>query len=166
MDTKMKFYPVEQIEKLMVGRWEYLLGQYWDQRTFNGRHQACPICGGNDRFRWGASKQDASMKGRGAGICNQCGSHLGLWWFMQTTGMDFFTALNDIGENFLKVEPDETEAPAIPARQQIEKAPRIKISSKPTALERYIRRTQSAAGYDEYYWLTYDFIAMLRKYNM
>lgn len=162
----MKFYPVEQIEKLMVGRWEMLLGQYWDQRVFNGRHQACPICGGNDRFRWGASKQYASMRGRGAGICNQCGSHLGLWWFMMETGFDFPSALNDIGENFLKVEPDETEAPPVQPRAQIPKAPRIKVGSNPTALERYVQRVQSSPHYDENYWLTYDYLEMLRKYRM
>jgi len=164
----MKFYPVEQIERLMVGHWELLLSQYWNKRAFNGRHQPCPLCGGNDRFRWGESKQDVTMKGRGAAICNQCGSHLGLWWFMQTTGLDFPAALNEIGANFLKVEPDEDlSSPPVEARETFPKAPRIRFEDrKPTASQKYIQKQQAAPDYDRRFWEAFDLIETMRKYHM
>ena len=164
----MKFYPIEQIERLMIGRWEVLLSQYWDKRAFNGRHQACPLCGGKDRFRWGESKQDVTMKGRGAAICNQCGSHLGLWWFMQTTGYEFPVALHEIGANFLKVEPDQemTTEPVI-ARDAFPKAPRVRLEEKNlSASQKYIRKQQAAPDYDRRFWMAYDLIETMRKYHM
>lgn len=108
------------------------------------------------------------MKGRGAAICNQCGSHLGLWWFMQTTGLDFPAALNEIGANFLKVEPDEDlSSPPVEARESFPKAPRIRFEDrKPTASQKYIQKKQAAPDYDRRFWEAFDLIETMRKYHM
>ena len=75
---------------------------------FSGRHQACPSCGGVDRFRFTdnyANLRD-SVAGDGGAICNQCGSGTGVYWLMKLTGMDFSTAVNELGR-FVNAVPVE-----------------------------------------------------------
>ena len=165
MNEKRKIYPVEQIERLMLGRWEQLLSQFWNAQAFNGKHQACPVCGGKDRFRWGGVKSDASHRQKGAAICNQCGSHNGLWWFMAASGADFPTALQDIGENFLRVEPDATQLPERVAPS--ERAPRIQCDDLDDPwVVKYIRRVESAPGYDDAFFEARLLIEALRRKNI
>nr|CAK1257006.1 DNA primase [Klebsiella phage vB_Ko_K70PH128C1] len=160
---KLKLYPIAQIERHMSGKWEMLLSQYWDRAVFNGRHQPCPLCGGKDRFRWGASKNAPDQRGKGAAICNQCGSHNGLWWFMEASGLDFAAALNEIGEHFLKIEPDSDVIPDVDVYEG-PKAPRIKPDDN-DAVAKYIKRTQNAPGYDDFFFECRDLIEVLRMYG-
>lgn len=54
------------------GRWrEILLALGVPSGLLNGKHQACPFCGGKDRFRFN------DWKGEGDYYCNQCGSNSG-----------------------------------------------------------------------------------------
>lgn len=158
-NSKMKIYPVSQIDRLMTGHWERLLSGYWDARAFNGRHQACPLCGGKDRFRWGESKQSPELRGKGMAICNQCGSHPGLWWFMSTVGMNFREALTEIGENFLHVEPNTDELPKIKPDGcgGYPKAPRIKCNDDSIA-KSWVNRVNNDPDYDRKYWEARDLI--------
>jgi putative DNA primase/helicase len=41
-------------------------------KVIKNRHQACPVCGGSDRFRFD------DKEGRGTWFCNQCGAGDGL----------------------------------------------------------------------------------------
>lgn len=51
------------------GRWKNLLPAFGiSADLLNGQHQACPFCGGKDRFRF------TDWNGGGGFLCNQCGN--------------------------------------------------------------------------------------------
>lgn len=66
------------------------------------RHGPCPLCGGNDRFRFD------NQEGTGSYICGQCGAGRGIDLAMKFTGKDFPTVAREIdtliGNN--RYEPD------------------------------------------------------------
>lgn len=69
-----------------MNRWESILSALGVE-THDGKHGPCPICGGNDRFRWD------NLGGRGTYICNQCGSGDGWQLVQKTFGVDFARAV-------------------------------------------------------------------------
>lgn len=62
-----------------------------DDKVFNRKHQACPLCGGKDRFRY-EPKYEFPF------LCNNCGPKTTLQFLMDLSGMDFPTAINTIGD--------------------------------------------------------------------
>ena len=62
---------ISDITTQAVGKWDYILHSLGIE-VGNGKHCACPVCGGKDRFRFD------NQNGRGTYICNQCGSGDGL----------------------------------------------------------------------------------------
>lgn len=67
-----------------TGRWEWLLGEFGiDPKYLKNKHGPCPICGGEDRFRFD------NKDGRGTWFCNSCGAGDGFDLVMQVTGMGF-----------------------------------------------------------------------------
>ncbi|MBT9495725.1 MAG: toprim domain-containing protein [Zoogloea sp.] len=74
-----------------AGRWRsVLLGLGMDERTLNGRHCACPMCGGRDRFRFD------DKDGRGTYFCGGCGAGDGVKLVMGITGQAFRDAARQI----------------------------------------------------------------------
>jgi len=65
-------YIVSDTVKAAAGFWPQLLPALGISIHASGRHGACPVCGGKDRFRF--DNQD----GRGTWHCNQCGAGDGL----------------------------------------------------------------------------------------
>lgn len=66
------------------GKWRGILMALGMAETFlKDQHGPCPICGGNDRFRWD------NQNGRGTYICGQCGAGDGMKLAMEYTGMSF-----------------------------------------------------------------------------
>ncbi|EMG9219896.1 toprim domain-containing protein [Enterobacter hormaechei] len=65
-------YIVSDTVKAATGLWPQLLPALGISINACGRHGACPVCGGKDRFRF--DNQD----GRGTWLCNQCGAGDGL----------------------------------------------------------------------------------------
>ena len=63
---------VSETVKAATGLWSQLLPALGISINACGRHGACPVCGGKDRFRF--DNQD----GRGTWLCNQCGAGDGL----------------------------------------------------------------------------------------
>ncbi|MEA5104592.1 primase-helicase zinc-binding domain-containing protein [Pantoea sp. S18] len=63
---------VSDTVKAATGFWPQLLPALGISIHASGRHGACPVCGGKDRFRF--DNQD----GRGTWYCNQCGAGDGL----------------------------------------------------------------------------------------
>ncbi|WP_275554664.1 primase-helicase zinc-binding domain-containing protein [Mixta sp. Marseille-Q2659] len=63
---------VSDTVKAATGLWPQLLPALGISIHACGRHGACPVCGGKDRFRF--DNQD----GRGTWLCNQCGAGDGL----------------------------------------------------------------------------------------
>ena len=66
------------------GRWRgILLGLGVEERTLSGKHCACPMCGGKDRFRFD------DKDGRGTYYCSGCGAGDGVKLAMGLTGQGF-----------------------------------------------------------------------------
>lgn len=57
--------------KQACGHWPRILPAL-GVKVIKNRHQACPVCGGSDRFRFD------DKEGRGTWFCNQCGAGDGL----------------------------------------------------------------------------------------
>lgn len=70
-----------------------------DSKFFNGKNQACPLCGGKDRARF-IRKHELQFH------CNQCGDKSGLQFYMEMTGIGFSDAINDVG-NWLNLIPQD-----------------------------------------------------------
>lgn len=82
------------IHVLTRGRWRYLLPATGvPERILDGKHQACPMCGGKDRFRWD------DKEGKGTYFCSGCGSGTGVDLVMQVNKVDFKGAVAMIREH-------------------------------------------------------------------
>lgn len=75
-----------------AGRWAAVLVSLgYERKLFTGKHQACPICGGKDRFRWHPVKE--------VGFCNHCNSLQPMDMALEITGESFkLTAARIRGE--------------------------------------------------------------------
>lgn len=93
------------------------------ENLLNKRHQACPFCGGTDRFRW------TDHLGTGAYFCSQCGTGDGFTFLMQYTSQDFKDVAADIESIIGKTESKpETPVDANRARDRLR---RIWSAAKP-----------------------------------
>lgn len=83
------------ITERTTGRWKSLLPVLVpdlakDERFLKGRHMPCPMCGGEDRFRF------TDHGGDGVYICNQCGAGNGVQLVMRVRGIQFAEAAREI----------------------------------------------------------------------
>ncbi|MDU1296920.1 MAG: primase-helicase zinc-binding domain-containing protein, partial [Enterobacter hormaechei] len=72
-------------------------------KVIKNRHQACPVCGGSDRFRFD------DREGRGTWYCNQCGAGDGLKLVEKVFGMNASEAagkVNAVTGNLPPVAPE------------------------------------------------------------
>lgn len=83
----------ETVLKAAEGMWQPIIQALVsvDGKIFNRKHQACPSCGGKDRFRY-EPKYEFPF------LCNNCGPKTPLQFLMDLSGMDFPTAINTIGD--------------------------------------------------------------------
>ena len=73
------------------GKWRGVLLQLGlPEKTLNGKHGPCPMCGGKDRFRWD------NKEGKGTYFCSGCGAGDGMKLAMEYTGKAFVDAARDI----------------------------------------------------------------------
>jgi putative DNA primase/helicase len=85
------------------GRWRgILLTLGMDERSLSGKHCACPMCGGKDRFRFD------DRDGRGTYFCSGCGAGDGVKLAMGITGQDFKAAAEQIERLAGVVQPNAT----------------------------------------------------------
>ncbi|STZ76860.1 DUF7146 domain-containing protein [Bergeriella denitrificans] len=79
----------EQIKEAARYRWRGILQQMGiPARALTGKHTACPVCGGKDRFRFD------DQEGRGTFICGQHGAGDGIRLIMDLHQCNFQTALS------------------------------------------------------------------------
>ena len=80
-----------RIHDLALGRWRNLLPILGiHERFLHNRHGPCPLCGGEDRWRFD------DRGGRGTWFCNRCGSGSGVDLVMRFMGLDFRDAKAEI----------------------------------------------------------------------
>jgi putative DNA primase/helicase len=81
----------EKTKHAARSKWKGILGEFGvDRAALTGKHCACPICGGTDRFRYD------NLDGDGTWICNQCGAGDGMALAMKITGKDFAAVAAEI----------------------------------------------------------------------
>lgn len=79
------------VRDVAAGKWPgLLLGFGLTERQLSGKHCPCPICGGNDRFRFD------DQEGRGTWFCSHCRAGDGIKLVMAFKGWDFKTAAKEI----------------------------------------------------------------------
>ncbi|EOQ20240.1 hypothetical protein WC1_04289 [Citrobacter sp. KTE30] len=92
--------------KQACGHWPSILPAL-GVTVIKNRHQACPVCGGSDRFRFD------DKEGRGTWFCNQCGAGDGLKLVEKVFGVSASEAagkVNAVTGNLPPVSPELTAA--------------------------------------------------------
>lgn len=80
-----------QTAESAIGKWRAILPMFGvDDAHLVNRHGPCPLCGGNDRFRFD------DKDGRGTWFCNQCGSGDGFTMLERITGKDFSEVAKEV----------------------------------------------------------------------
>lgn len=115
--------PNDDAKKLANGRWFQLLTQIGgiDPEFLKDDHGPCPLCGGDDRWRWDDRNED------GGGYCNQCGGKNGTGGaisgfdlLMRARGWDFKTAAREVtvalGGEVADAKPTTAKRKTKPAR--------------------------------------------------
>ncbi|MBT2064947.1 toprim domain-containing protein [Enterobacter hormaechei subsp. xiangfangensis] len=93
---------VTETVKQACGHWPRILPAL-GVKVIKNRHQACPVCGGSDRFRFD------DKEGRGTWFCNQCGAGDGLKLVEKVFGMTASEAagkVNAVTGNLSPVAPE------------------------------------------------------------
>ncbi len=97
---------VTETVKQACGHWPRILPAL-GVKVIKNRHQACPVCGGSDRFRFD------DKKGRGTWYCNQCGAGDGLKLVEKVFGVNPSEAarkVNAVTGNLSPVAPEAIAA--------------------------------------------------------
>ena len=94
---------IDTVKSESVGRWPGILTSLGVQ-VGEGKHTACPICGGKDRFRFD------DKDGRGTWICNQCGAGDGFVLAQKILGVDFKAACEAVAGIVGTVAPSAYQA--------------------------------------------------------
>lgn len=119
------------VREVTTGRWPGILVALGvDAAHLTGKHTACPVCGGKDRFRFD------DKAGRGTFYCSHCGAGDGFTLLGNLKGWDFKTTARE-------VEQVAGIAAAIPP------APTFSDGDKLRALTRVWRESRPLGGADE-----------------
>lgn len=130
---------VTETMKLALNRWPFVLQALGITIPDNGKHGACPACGGKDRFRFD------DKNGRGTWFCNHCGNGDGLDLVSRVMKLDVKSAAaavaNTVGNNCAAAEP----AGKAPARKEASDAQkRAQMVKTYAELVRHTTRGESA----------------------
>lgn len=87
-------------------KWHSILPQMGiDRAHLVNRHGPCPICGGNDRFRYD------NKHGNGDWYCNQCGAGDGFRLLIEVTGRPFSEVAAEVDRMVGNIEPENHSQP-------------------------------------------------------
>ena len=101
---------VTETVKQACGHWPHILPAL-GVKVIKNRHQACPVCGGADRFRFD------DKEGRGTWFCNQCGAGDGLKLVEKVLGLSAGEAAKQVNAVTGSLSP---VAPAVIAAAEAE----------------------------------------------
>lgn len=83
------------------GKWRGILMTLGlPEKCLKDRHGPCPLCGGQDRFRWD------NKDGRGTYICGQCGAGDGMKLALEYTGRPFQLVASEIDGMLGNIKPE------------------------------------------------------------
>ena len=86
------------------GKWRgILLTLGIDKAHLTGNHAPCPLCGGQDRFRFD------NKQGNGSYFCNGCGAGTGMQLLQAFKGWDFKTAATEVDRVLSNVQTDQVK---------------------------------------------------------
>lgn len=123
------------VRTVAAGRWRsILLSLGMDDKALSGKHCACPMCGGTNRFRFD------DKDGRGTYICSGCGAGDGVKLAMGITGLSFKDAARQIERLAGVVQPTASK-PERSDEDKLAALRRVWSASKP------IQRGDEAALY-------------------
>lgn len=135
---------VSETARLAIGKWDTIYQRLGVKIPANGKHGACPKCGGKDRFRMD------DKDGKGTYICNQCGSGDGLDLVKGVFSINSVQAAEKVRE-VLSVMPETN----IPARKKESKVTNIRppdwkkiISQTKQGTSRYLEN-KGLTGYTQ-----------------
>lgn len=90
------------------GKWRGILMALGMPESFlNNKHGPCPLCGGENRFRWD------NQEGKGTYICGQCGAGGGIDLAMNYLGLNYREACDRVDAILGNVKPDAPSRPAM-----------------------------------------------------
>lgn len=119
---------LQPVREVAQGRWAGILSRFGlTDKQLSGRHTACPVCGGKDRFRFD------DKEGRGTFFCSHCGPGDGVALVMALKGWDFKTAAQEIEAIAGGVRPGPVEQLPDEA-QKLEALRLVWAESKPLAM--------------------------------
>ena len=114
-----------RVSEVAQGRWHGILASFGlSDKQLSGKHTACPVCGGNDRFRFD------DKDGRGTYFCSHCGAGDGVALVMGIKGMSFKDAAQEI-EAVAGVVPPVQVAKQSDETQKLEALRRVWSESRP-----------------------------------
>jgi len=109
--------------ELATGKWEGILIYYdIDQRFLVNKHGPCPLCGGNDRYRYD------DKNSQGDYYCSQCGPGDGFKLLMETKGWDFKQAAQAVEKIVGTVKQNTTRR--APVQDEAKRKSRLQRVSK------------------------------------
>jgi putative DNA primase/helicase len=93
----------EPARDLAQGKWHGILGQWLDDRALTGKHTACPLCGGKDRWRLD------DKEGSGSWICSHCGAGDGFHLLQKLNNWSFQEAAQFVEKMAGKVQAKQIQ---------------------------------------------------------
>ena len=108
------------------GKWKgILLEMGLPASALTGKHGPCPMCGGEDRFRYDNKDQ------RGTYICNSCGAGDGLKLALEFSGRPYREVCDRIDDLLGNIKPDTPNRAPMTDDQRREALRRIYSATKP-----------------------------------
>jgi putative DNA primase/helicase len=126
------------------GKWRgILLSLGIPETALRDKHGPCPMCGGEDRFRWD------NKDGRGTYVCNQCGAGDGMKLAQGFTGKPFAEVARQIDELIGNLKPDAVKRPEMTDDQRRQALRAVWVETKPMQAGDIADRYLTARGLGE-----------------
>lgn len=95
------------------GKWRGILLELGlPESCLKNKHGPCPLCGGQDRFRWD------NTEGRGTYICGQCGAGDGMKLAIEYTGKEYKVVAGLIDEMIGNLKPEAPRPEMTPEKRR------------------------------------------------
>ncbi|OJZ17951.1 MAG: hypothetical protein BGP21_06465 [Thiobacillus sp. 65-29] len=133
---------LQPVREVAQGRWRGILSSFGlTDKHLSGKHTACPMCGGKDRFRFD------DQEGRGTFYCSHCKAGDGVALVMALKGWDFKTAAQEIEAIAGVVQPAPV-AKLPDEAQKLDALRRVWSECRPLAISDEVMRYLAGRGLD------------------